>query len=196
MKDIGLLMIRLAAGASLIAHGYPKLFGGDGKTPPQLLTDLFGPNFPKAVQEGGPQAFAGHLRQMGVPYPELGAYLSGVTELGGGLALLTGTMTRLAALAVAVNMTVAISKAHWKNGLSGEGGFEYPVQLLAESAALFFAGPGALSVDGIVAGIKASGRAVARGGRTVAAAATQAERRSSRALENVASHARDLPLPF
>lgn len=196
MKDLGLLLIRIVAGVSLVAHGYPKLFGGDGRSAPELLTNLFGKNFPKEVQEGGPETVGDHFEQMDVPYPHLGAYLSGATEFGGGLALLTGTMTRWAALAVAVNMAVAIQKVHWKNGLIGPGGFEYPAQLLAESAALFFAGPGAFSVDGILGGIKAGTEAIGHGGDTVGKAAAKARKRGSRALENVASQAQALPLPF
>ena len=196
MKDLGLLMIRVAAGASLVAHGYPKLFGGKGKTPPAFMTALLGANFPKAVEESGPQVFAGHLEKMGVPFPEMSAYVSGAAEFGGGLALLTGVFTRWAALAVAINMAVAISKVHWKNGLSGEGGYSYPAQLFAESVALIFAGPGALSIDGLFGGIKAGGAAVAQGSEALGRAASTAQRQGSRALGNVAAQAQALPRPF
>ena len=104
MKDLALLLIRMVAGVTLVAHGYTKLFGGPGRTAPEELTRLFGKNFAKAVEEGGPQAFAQALEHMKVPYPAAGAYLAGLAELGGGLALMTGTFTRPAALAVMVNM--------------------------------------------------------------------------------------------
>jgi uncharacterized membrane protein YphA (DoxX/SURF4 family) len=179
-----------------MAHGYPKLFGGEGKAPPPFMTAVFGPNFPKAMEAGGPKAFAGHLATMGVPFPETSAYVSGAAEFGGGLALLTGVMTRWAALVVAVNMAVAISKVHWKNGLAGEGGFSYPAQLFAESVALFLAGPGAFSIDGLFGGIKAGGEAVSQGTEAIGKAAAKAQRRGSRALGNVAAQAQALPRPF
>lgn len=194
MKDIGLLLIRLVAGAALMAHGYPKLFGGEGKTPPDLLTQVFGKNFPQSVGAGGPRAHADNLEKMGVPYPQLGAYLSAAAEFGGGVALLTGTMTRLAALAVMVNMAVAIRKVHWQNGLVGPGGYEFPAQLFAEAAALFFAGPGAFSIDGIFGGIRRGKRAVSRGGQAIGEAASRAQEQGAKALENVASQAQALPL--
>ncbi len=34
-RDLGLLLLRLGAGVTLMAHGYPKLFGGPEKEPPQ-----------------------------------------------------------------------------------------------------------------------------------------------------------------
>jgi putative oxidoreductase len=193
MKNLGLLLIRIVAGMTLVAHGYPKLFGGDGRPAPDLLTNVFGQHFPQQVSEGGPEAVGTHFEQMGLPYPRLGAYLSGATELGGGLALLTGTMTRWAALAVAINMAVAIRKVHWQNGLVGEGGFEYPAQLFAEAASLFLAGPGAFSIDGLFGSFRAGKKAVKRGGEAVGEAAATAKKRGSEALEDLASQARAVP---
>ena len=54
MKDLGLLLLRITAGAILMAHGYPKLFGGPGKRPHPLLARGMGPNYPGAVERGGP----------------------------------------------------------------------------------------------------------------------------------------------
>src|SRR5437868_148765 len=121
MKSLGLLMIRIAAGVVLLAHGYTKLFGGPGKSPPQPLAKAFGPNFPPAVEHGGPDGFAQALESMHVPQPRVSAYLSGLAEFGGGLSFVLGFRTRAAATAVLFNMATAIRKAHWKNGLYGEG---------------------------------------------------------------------------
>jgi putative oxidoreductase len=168
MRDLGLLVLRVVAGGTLIAHGYTKLFGGEGRTPQRGLAKLYGQKFDEAVQGGGPAKFAKMLEQMQVPYPGAAAYASGLAELGGGLALLTGTMTRLAALAVLVNMLVAIRKVHWSAGFYGQDGFEYPAQLAAEALTLFFAGPGALSVDGVFNGFHRAGRAAVGAGQAVA----------------------------
>lgn len=149
-SDLGLLVIRVAAGATLAAHGYTKLFGGEGHAPHPTLTKIYGPNFSKAVESTGISNFTQNLEKMQIPNPKLAAYAAGMAEFGGGLALLTGTLTRLAALAVMFNMFVAINKVHWKNGFYGQGGFELPGQLFAAAAALFVAGPGAISVDGLM----------------------------------------------
>src|SRR5437868_4030781 len=87
MRDLGLLLLRIVAGMTLAAHGYPKLFGGPGKRPHPLLARPMGPNYPAAVERSGP-GFAAGLQRMGVPYPEQAATLSAVAGLGGGLALL------------------------------------------------------------------------------------------------------------
>jgi putative oxidoreductase len=147
MKSLGLFVLRIAAGIVLVAHGYTKLFGGPGKSPPKPLAKIFGPNFAPAVEHGGPKGFAQALEGMDVPEPKISAYLSGLAEFGGGLAFVLGFRTRAAATAVLVNMSTAIRKAHWKNGLYGEGGYEFPLMLAASAAALFFAGPGSLSLD-------------------------------------------------
>jgi putative oxidoreductase len=149
MRDLGLLLLRIVSGMTLVAHGYPKLFGGPGKSPHPLLARTMGPNYPAAVERSGPGFVAG-LERMSVPYPEYAAKLSGVTELGGGLALAAGILTRPVALAVAFNMGVATWKAHWKNGFYGQGGFEFPLLLGTAALAIGLTGPGAISVDALL----------------------------------------------
>lgn len=163
MKDLALLLLRIVAGGTLAAHGYTKLFGGPGKTAPQPLNQLLGQNFAKAVESTGPAGFAGMLESRGVPYPQYAAYASGLAEFGGGLALMTGAYTRLAALAVMLNMGVAIRRVHWETGFYGQGGYEFPLQLMTAAATLFLAGPGAISVDGLAAGTRKTAQAVGSG---------------------------------
>ena len=150
MKDLGLLVLRVVAGVTLAVHGYPKLFGGPGKPPHALLAKTMGPNYPAAVERSGP-GFARGLERMGVPYPELSAKLSAATELGGGLALAAGLLTRPIGLAAAFNMAVAVRKAHWKNGFYGQGGYEFPLLLGAAALSLALTGPGAISIDALLA---------------------------------------------
>lgn len=83
-----------------------------------------------------------------VPLPQLAVYLAIAGEFLGGLGLLMGLMTRLAAGSAAVTMVFAIAFVHAGRGLlSRNGGWEFPLTLLC--ASLFFVahGGGALSVD-------------------------------------------------
>ncbi len=149
LRSIGLLLLRLSVGGTLMAHGYPKLFGGPGKEVPERALKVLGPNWKSFTENSGPQAFAAGLEKMGVPYPLAGAYLSGGTELFGGLALVLGFKTRLVALPIIANMATAIWKVHWKNGFFGQGGFELPGSLAAGAATLALTGPGAISIDAL-----------------------------------------------
>ena len=148
MKSLGLLLLRLVVGATLFAHGYPKLFGGPGKQAHPLMTKTMGPNYAAAVERSGP-GFAAGLERMGVPYPQLAAKVSAYTEVAGGVAIAAGIMTRPIALAAAFNMGIAVWKAHWKNGFYGQGGYEFALLLGTSAMTLALAGPGAISIDGL-----------------------------------------------
>ncbi len=53
---------------------------------------------------------------LGLPAPELMAYMAAYTEFLGGFALLFGLATRLTAIPLMVTMIVAAVTAHWDNG--------------------------------------------------------------------------------
>src|SRR5438552_16639501 len=97
MQDLGLLLLRIVAGVTLFAHGYPKLFGGPGKQPHPLLAKTMGPNYPGAVERSGP-GFVVALQKMGVPNPEAAATASGLAVFAAGLSLCTGPLNMHAAL--------------------------------------------------------------------------------------------------
>ena len=124
LHPLALLLLRLGLGIIMTAHGWQKLSGGLGK-------------------------FMGYLSNIGVP--GWMAYLVVAAEFGGGILLLVGLLTRLAALGIAIDMTVAISKVHWKNGLlssPGKVGYEFPLACWVIAFALIFLGAGAISLDG------------------------------------------------
>lgn len=148
LTDVGLLLLRLGVGAGLMTHGYPKLFGGPGKTPPAALTKIVGGNFPASVERGGIEAFSSGLERMGIPMPQQAALAAALAEFGGGLALALGLKTRLVAPVVFFNMLVAIRKAHWKAGFHGQGGYEMAFLFALAAATLALTGPGAYSLDG------------------------------------------------
>jgi putative oxidoreductase len=90
------------------------------------------------------------FKHYGVPVAEVTVYIVGVVELVGGLLLLVGLFTRLAALFLAVNMVGAIATAGRVDG----GSFHLGVAptLLVAMLFLLWAGSGALALDGKLAG--------------------------------------------
>jgi putative oxidoreductase len=140
-------VLRAATGTALLSHGYPKLFGGEGRSAPAVMQRVYGDNFQKSVESGGHERMTQALGKMGVPQPRAAAVAAGVAEFGGGLALIAGFKTRVAALGVIVTMLVAIRKAHWKVGFSGQGGFELAFMMLTAAFTVLLAGPGAISLD-------------------------------------------------
>lgn len=148
MRDIGLLLLRLIIGGLFMAHGYPKLFGGPGKTVPARVQRHLGLGFVQAMERGGVSNFRANVERTGVPMPHIMAWVAALTEFVGGGLLVLGWQTRPAALALSVEMGVAISRVHWKTGIMGQGGYEQAMTMLAALLALLFAGPGAISIDG------------------------------------------------
>src|SRR5713101_2995530 len=131
MRSMGLLTMRIISGGIFAVHGYAKLFGGPGKPIHPRVRRYLGEGFAQAMERGGVANFSLGLGRMGVPAPKLMAALVGATEFFGGVMLITGMFTRLAALALAVNMVFAIKLAHWKQGLIGSAsGYMYALSML------------------------------------------------------------------
>jgi putative oxidoreductase len=86
--------------------------------------------------------------------PAVFAFLAIVAEFFGGLGLMFGFLTRIAAFGISVNMLVAIAMVHggvgffmnWTGTQKGEG-FEYHLLVLAMTAFLMIRGAGAFSLD-------------------------------------------------
>lgn len=129
--DLGLLILRVALGTVFLVHGGQKLF-------------VFG----LAGVTGG-------FTQMGVPMPAVTAPLVALVEFGGGLALVLGLLTRLAALGIAVDMLGAMFLVHLKNGFFLPTGYEYALLLCLLAVTLMITGAGGYSLD---AGIGARSR--------------------------------------
>jgi putative oxidoreductase len=127
------VILRLVLGVVFFAHGAQKLLGWFG-----------GPGF-----SGTMGMFTGYLH---IPAPF--AFLAIVAEFFGGLGLILGFLTRIAAFGITVNMLVAIATIHrsfgffmnWTGAQKGEG-FEYHLLVLAITAYLMIRGAGAFSVD-------------------------------------------------
>lgn len=123
---MAIMILRIVVGVVFIAHGYQKVF-------------IFG-------HAGVAQGFAG----MGVPAPGLTSALVAAIELIGGLALLLGIGTRIAAVLLACEMLGAIILVHGRNGFFLPTGAEFAFTLLGSLVALAVAGPGHASLDGVI----------------------------------------------
>jgi len=146
-KDVATTILRLALGVIFFAHGAQKMlgwFGGYGFT-------------------GTMGFFTGVLH-----IPPVFAFLAIAAEFFGGLGLIFGLLTRVAAFGVFCNMIVAVAMVHsrfgfwmnWTGAQKGEG-YEYHVLLLAASAFLMIRGAGAASIDSLLSS-PASNRIEAR----------------------------------
>ncbi|KQR04486.1 DoxX family protein [Deinococcus sp. Leaf326] len=116
--DLGLLFLRLATGVIFVMHGYQKFFMN--------------------TVAGTTQFFA----SIGVPLPGVAAPLIAGIELIGGLLLILGLFPRVVGALLAVNMLVAILLVHVAGGFFNPNGIEFPLLLLAASAALALTGAG------------------------------------------------------
>ncbi|HVT77508.1 MAG TPA: DoxX family protein [Acidimicrobiales bacterium] len=123
--DVALLVIRIAAGCTLAAHGAQKLFG------------WFGGH--------GIEGTGGFMESLG--FPRAHAWLAGLTEFAGGLGLAVGLITPLAGAAVAGVMFTVIAVSVHKGFFNMNGGFEFPLLIAAAGVALPFSGAGRVSVD-------------------------------------------------
>lgn len=118
-------LVRLCAGLSLAAHGYPKLFGETA-------------------------ANAAFFEQAGFHPALFWTILTGLTEFGGGLCLAFGFLTRLAALPVLVFLMVAVN-FHAANGFYwNKLGFEYPLFWALVVLHVLVRGGGRWSVDRVI----------------------------------------------
>jgi putative oxidoreductase len=128
----------LVIGFGFVYHGFPKLFSSTGH-----------------------QGFVGMLQMMGVPAPGLMAWLVGIVELVGGLALLVGALVQLAAIPLIIDMLVAMFAVHLPQGFNfmnivgmtdtgpqfGMPGYEVNLLYIAGLVTLMLGGAGALSVE-------------------------------------------------
>ncbi|MFD6895607.1 DoxX family protein [Rhodococcus sp. NPDC060086] len=131
--DLGLLVLRLAVGGILIAHGLQKLVGLWG-----------GP---------GLDGFEELLREAGYQQPGILAIVGAVGELAAGAFLVLGLLTPLAAAAiVAIMINAVLFKHELAPGVqffaAEQTGFEFEALLAAAAVALTLTGPGRIAVDG------------------------------------------------
>lgn len=119
---LGLFVVRLIAGAALVLHGWPKIQNPFNWMQP-------GTNTPGFLQA-----------------------LAALAEFGGGLALIVGLLTPVAAVGIIFTFLVAILNVQLPQGapfVSNQGGpsFETAALHLGIAVMLLFTGPGAFALD-------------------------------------------------
>jgi putative oxidoreductase len=136
-----MLLIRFPLGLDMFVHGYMKIT-----------------NVPGTMR---------YFDGLGIAH-SLG-WLAIIAEFFGGIGLMTGTLSRIAGLGVALTMIVAVFERHlpygylmnWHGALPyGTEGYEYHTLAIGIAVAVMLAGAGSLSVDRFVAQWIARRRAV------------------------------------
>jgi putative oxidoreductase len=139
--DVPLTVLRLALGVVFFAHGAQKMLGWFGGA-------------------GFSGTMAGMTGFMHIPAPL--AILPILAEFFGGLGLLLGLLTRIAAFGLLCDMLVAVFLVHVRNGLfmnwgggqKGEG-FEFHILAIAMLLVTMAGGGGAASFDRVLMGSRA-----------------------------------------
>jgi putative oxidoreductase len=124
-KAAGLLILRLVVGAAFILHGWPKI---------QAPFAWMGPD---------------------APVPGVLQFCAALAEFVGGMLLMAGLLTPLAALGLASTMVVAIvmvhlSKGHPFVGKPGTPSYELAAAYLSAVLAILCLGPGRFSLDALL----------------------------------------------
>ncbi len=124
----GLLIVRLVFGLGIMLHGWQKI------------------NSP-----GGPMGWMGEK----APVPAVFQGLATAAEFSGGLGILVGLLTPIAAFGLTCNMLVALCMVHLPKGdpFVGKGGYESAAGYLAVALLVLLTGPGAWSLDALWVGM-------------------------------------------
>jgi len=126
VRVMTLTLLRVGAGVIMTTHGWMK------------LTDI------AATQHSFANA--------GIPMPAVSSYVAVAGELLGGLGLIVGLLTPIAAFGVLATMVVAVAFVHLQHGLLAQnGGFEYPLTLGLVALHFMVRGAGPISLDAWVA---------------------------------------------
>ena len=121
----GITVLRVAVGIVFLKHGAQKLFDYHFS------------------------GVAGLFASIHIPLPAVSAVVVTLVEFVGGIALVLGIGTRLAAALLAIDMAVAILAVHLKQGFFMPTGYEFAFTLLAANICLLLAGAGSASLDGL-----------------------------------------------
>jgi putative oxidoreductase len=126
----GLAILRVVLGIAMAVHGWSKLSGGVDNV-------------------------AGFFGMLGIPAPGLMAWVVTIVELAGGILLVVGFLSQIAGILIALDMLGAILFAFLLRGApfieNGAITWEKEAVFAAAALCIALAGPGAWSVDDVVA---------------------------------------------
>lgn len=129
--DYAPVVMRLIVAAIFIVHGGQKLFGWFGG--------------------GGIDGTMGFFASQGIEPALLWVWLVAITEFFGGVAILLGVLTRVVALALVIDMAVALFVVHLSNGfLVSKGGIEFVLAIIGLCLSLVLLGSKKWSVDSLL----------------------------------------------
>ena len=120
LHDITHFGLRAVVGTIFIVHGFPKFDPG----------------------------FLNFLANIGVPAAM--QYPVALAEFVGGIVLIVGLLTRIAASILAIDMLGAIFHVKQAASLTGQHGYEFDLILLASSLTIIAIGPGRISLSHIL----------------------------------------------
>jgi putative oxidoreductase len=128
LQPWGAFFLRLVLGVAMIYHGYDKVIPSGG---------FHGGNAYNAIEH-----HSRFVAGLGLPYWM--GIVSALSEFLGGILILLGLLTRLAAFLITINMLVAVVLVTRHHGYAGS---EYALALTVIALMLFFYGAGTLSLD-------------------------------------------------
>jgi putative oxidoreductase len=125
-QALGTTLLRVIIGIVFIAHGSMKLFSF------------------------GVAGTAGFLGTLGVPLASVMAPVLIATEIGGGILLVLGLLTRYVAIPLVFTMAVAIATVHLQHGFFLPQGYEFALLVGVGLLTLALQGSGAFALDHLV----------------------------------------------
>jgi putative oxidoreductase len=129
-SDAAWTFLRVVIGFNMIGHGGMKLFRWFGG--------------------GGIQRMSVNFGNRGIRNPKVNLFLAASGEFFGGMGLMVGFLTPLAAAGFTSSMLGAIFISHWPKYWEFQRGFEYPFMILAGAVLYGALGPGPWSLDALV----------------------------------------------
>ncbi len=124
--SIAMLAFRIVVGTAFVFHGLPKIM-----TPFTWMTDMMGMDIPNVMQA-----------------------IAALAEFGGGVALLLGFLTPLAAFGILVTMVGALFMVHFPQGhlfiSMAQPSFELPLLYAISAFLIMMTGPGCFSIDAMM----------------------------------------------
>ena len=125
-----LLLVRLVTGVAFVLHGWPKI-----QNPTGWMNAMGGQGVPSVLQA-----------------------LAALAEFGGGIALILGLLTPIAAFGIVCQMLGALFLVHFPKGdpfvaaVPGASSYELALVYLAAAVLLIALGPGRWSLDALLFG--------------------------------------------